>query len=509
MKFMRLFDPKENINFVSKFKVTNIIGMIIPSMSVLGLLVLGINWGIDFSGGTEMQVQFNKTVPAQDIRAILGDLGFAKNQVQSYGESSSNEMLVRVERVTTLTEEDVNKVAETVKNEMAGSWQNEADVAKLKATFEKSAGDRITLHLPLPKVAKQNKKKDPVAIESALKALGGTSGDALPALDDTSLDAFANQGFHRGAVVAKAKELGMEVTASADKQTEAEINELLLLDRALSAQEVQVIATIDGKTGFKLRRTKRKGQATADTSDSINRSEPYEGMVKYIIHFQGITDKIGKALNEKFGGAEIRRVEFVDSQVSQQLRTDGALALIYALLAILAYVAFRFDIFFSPGAIVALVHDSLGALALFAFIRIEFDLPSVAALLTVVGYSINNTIVIYDRVREILPTQTKNPLTDKEVEGYVNEAVNNTLSRTINTTLTTLAASVALLLLTKGAVQNFAAVLSLGILLGAFSSTFIAPATYLGIRKRFYDPEAGQKTNSKGHSREDKERGIV
>ena len=155
------------------------------------------------------------------------------------------------------------------------------------------------------------------------------------------------------------------------------------------------------------------------------------------------------------------------------------------------------------------MHDSLGALALFAFVRIEFDLPSVAALLTVVGYSINNTIVIYDRVREILPTQTKNPLTDKEVEGYVNEAVNNTLSRTINTTITTLCASVALLLLTKGAVQNFAAVLSLGILLGAFSSTFIAPATYLGLRKRFFDPEGAKKQTSKGHSREDKERGIV
>ena len=165
------------------------------------------------------------------------------------------------------------------------------------------------------------------------------------------------------------------------------------------------MVVIDGKTGFKLRRTKRKGQEKADyQSDSITRSEPYDSNVrKYVIHFQGITDKIGKALNEKFGCAEARCVEFVDSQVSQQFRTDGALALIYALLAILAYVAFRFDIFFSPGAVVALVHDSLGALALFAFVRIEFDLPSVAALLTVVGYSINNTIVIYDRVREILP----------------------------------------------------------------------------------------------------------
>ncbi len=509
MKFMRLFDPKENIDFVSKFKVTNIIGMLIPALSIVGLLALGINWGIDFSGGTEMQVQFTKSVPAQDIRSVLTDLGFAKNQVQSYGESSSNEMLIRVERVTTLTKEDVDKVAQTVKKEMTGSWQTAADEAKIKATFEKSAGDRITLQIPLPKIAKQSKKKDPAAIENALKALGGTSGEALPALDDTSLDAFSNQGFHRGAVVAKAKELGMAITASAEKQTEVETDELLLLDRALEAQQEKVIAVIDTKTGFKLRRTKRKGQEEADTSDSINRSEPYEGMVKYIIHFQGITDKIGKALNEKFGGAEIRRVEFVDSQVSQQLRTDGALALIYALLAILAYVAFRFDIFFSPGAVVALVHDSLGALALFAFVRIEFDLPSVAALLTVVGYSINNTIVIYDRVREILPTQTKNPLTDKEVEGYVNEAVNNTLSRTINTTITTLCASVALLLLTKGAVQNFAAVLSLGILLGAFSSTFIAPATYLALRKRFFDPEGAKKQSSKGHSREDKERGIV
>ena len=229
MKFMRLFDPKENIDFVSKFKVTNVIGMLIPILSVVGLMVLGINWGIDFSGGTEMQVQFTKAVPAQDIRSVLGDLGFAKNQVQSYGESDNNEMLIRVERVTTLTKEDVDNVAQVVKKEMTGSWQNPTDEAKLKAIFEKSAGDRITLQIPLPKIAKQNKKKDPVAIENALKALGGTSGETLPPLDDTSLDAFANQGFHRGAVVAKAKELGMEVTASADKQSEADVDELLLL----------------------------------------------------------------------------------------------------------------------------------------------------------------------------------------------------------------------------------------------------------------------------------------
>ena len=509
MKFIRLFDPKSPIDFVGKFRVTNAIALAVPVISVLGLFALGINWGIDFSGGTEMQVQFEKSVPAQEIRTVLSDLGFAKNQVQSYGESESFEMLIRVERVTTLTDEDVSKVAELVKSDMGTTWDKAKDNERVKAVFEKTAGDRISLYLPLPKVVKAAKNKDAAAIQSALKALGGTEPASLPALDDTTIDAFAQQGFHRGAVVDQAKALGMEVTAAADKQVELETDDVLALDKALAAQEQQLVALIDTKSGFKLRRTKRKGQDQADTSDSVIRAEPYDGLVKYMIHFQGITDKIGKALNEKFGGAEIRRVEFVDSQVSQQLRTDGALALIYALLAILAYVAFRFDVFFSPGAVVALVHDSLGALALFAFARIEFDLPSVAALLTVVGYSINNTIVIYDRVREILPTQTKKPLTDQQVEGYVNEAVNSTLSRTINTTLTTLAASVALLLLTKGAVQNFAAVLSLGILLGAFSSTFVAPATYLGLRKRFFDPEANQKQKSKGHSREDRERGIV
>tara|TARA_Y100001954_G_C15812113_1_gene605689 strand:+ start:268 stop:1800 length:1533 start_codon:yes stop_codon:yes gene_type:complete len=510
MKFIRLFDPKSPIDFVGKFNLTNKVAMAIPTLSVIGLFVLGINWGIDFSGGTEMQVQFKKAVPAQDIRSVLGDLGFAKNQVQSYGESDNFEMLIRVERVTTLTDKDVGQVATLVKTKMASTWQNAKDNDRVKAIFEKTAGDRISLYLPLPKVEKKaEKNKDAEAIQTALKALGGTEPTSLPALDDTTLDAFSTQGFHRGSVVEQAKTLGMDVTAAPEKQVETETNDLLALDKALQAQEQQLVALIDNDSGFKLRRTKRKGQEKADTSDSVIRAEPYDGMVKYMIHFQGITDKIGKALNETFGGAEIRRVEFVDSQVSQQLRTDGALALIYALLAILAYVAFRFDVFFSPGAVVALVHDSLGALALFAFARIEFDLPSVAALLTVVGYSINNTIVIYDRVREILPTQTKDPLTDAQVEGYVNEAVNNTLSRTINTTLTTLAASVALLLLTKGAVQNFAAVLSLGILLGAFSSTFVAPATYLGLRKRFFDPEAGTKQKGKGHSREDRERGIV
>ena len=234
-------------------------------------------------------------------------------------------------------------------------------------------------------------------------------------------------------------------------------------------------------------------------------------MVLYNIHFISVSDKIRQALEQKFGQAEIRRVEFVDSQVSKQLRTDGTLAVFYAILAILIYIAIRFDIFFSPGAVVALLQDTFGAFLVFVIFRYEFDLPSVAALLTVVGVSINNTIIVYDRIRETLPTTKDEDLDDQTLTACVNKAVNDTLSRTINTTLTTLFCSISLWIFAGGVIKSFAIVLTVGLALGAFSSTFAAPATYLFLKKYFGKRPANAllgKSKS-GYTRADRDKGIV
>ena len=347
--------------------------------------------------------------------------------------------------------------------------------------------------------------------------------DGNKPLDDFALDNMSIKGFDRGAVVAGAQRLNLLVTASAAKRVEPKADGASAKMRAYERQIALLTKIIDGK-GVKLRRTKND-EGVVGTEDAIKKTgESYKGVVKYLVMFQGISVDIERALAKKYGGADwekclgnakekpatcpdIRRIDFVDAQVAEGLQTDGLMSVLMALLLILIYVAIRFDLFFAPGAVIALVHDAIGALALFAFGRLEFDQPSIAALLTVVGYSINNTIVIYDRIRETVPTDTKRPLSDDDVASYVNRAINDTFSRTINTSLTTLCASVALAVFAGGVVQNFAIVLSVGIILGALSSTFLAPATYLWFRKNFQNPE--QTKAQGGLSREDKARGVV
>ena len=177
------------------------------------------------------------------------------------------------------------------------------------------------------------------------------------------------------------------------------------------------------------------------------------------------------------GGPEdvdLRRVEFVGPAVGEELREQGGLAMIYALFGILIYVAVRFEWRFAVGAVLALVHDVTLTLGFFALTQIEFDLAVLAAVLAVIGYSLNDTIVVYDRVRENFRILRK-----EGTEFVMNNAVNKTLSRTIVTSMTTLLVLVALFALGGAALNNFAIALIVGVLVGTYSSIFIAAAAAL------------------------------
>jgi preprotein translocase SecF subunit len=507
----RLFDPKTPWDFVSKVSMAVKLGIGLAVTSLVLLFTLGINWGIDFSGGTEMQVKFSKEVSSGDIRGVLDKAGFEKKQVQRYGAPDNHEMLLRVERITSIKDEDVQRIEKLIRDSWGNlSFGSEGAPDAVKVSFSKQEGDRITVHMPVPKAkGPAPKNLDPAAIDAALISnLGPADAEDKKALDDAAIDALSGAGFDRSAVAARAREAGYAVTAAPDKLAEANFNEALENDRLLDQQQDVLAKLLEEKSGYQLRRTKKTGEDVASTEDAIQRDEPYKGQVKYLVHFLGVSIEIEKALSAQFGEVEVRRVDFVDAAVAEQLRTDGLLAVLLALFAILVYIAVRFDIFFSPGAILALVHDSVVALAVFPLTRIEFDLPSIAAVLTVVGYSINNTIVIYDRIREVMPGEEKGRLSEEDVRTHVNQAINDTFSRTINTTLTTLFASIALWVFAGGVVQNFAIVLSAGIVLGAFSSTLLAPASYLYFRKNFHKAPA-EKKQKKGLSREDKARGVV
>ena len=173
-------------------------------------------------------------------------------------------------------------------------------------------------------------------------------------------------------------------------------------------------------------------------------------------------------------GVDLRRVEFVGPAVGEELREQGGLAMIYALFGILIYVAVRFEWRFAVGAVLALVHDVTLTLGFFALTQIEFDLAVLAAVLAVIGYSLNDTIVVYDRIRENFRILRK-----EGTEFVMNNAVNKTLARTIVTSMTTLLVLVALFVLGGAALNNFAIALIVGVLVGTYSSIFIAAAAAL------------------------------
>nr|WP_296750513.1 protein translocase subunit SecF [Thioalkalivibrio sp.] len=173
-------------------------------------------------------------------------------------------------------------------------------------------------------------------------------------------------------------------------------------------------------------------------------------------------------------GVDLRRVEFVGPAVGEELREQGGLAMIYALFGILIYVAVRFEWRFAVGAVLALVHDVTLTLGFFALTQIEFDLAVLAAVLAVIGYSLNDTIVVYDRIRENFRILRK-----ESTEFVMNNAVNKTLARTIVTSMTTLLVLVALFVLGGAALNNFAIALIVGVLIGTYSSIFIAAAAAL------------------------------
>ena len=173
---------------------------------------------------------------------------------------------------------------------------------------------------------------------------------------------------------------------------------------------------------------------------------------------------------------DVRRVDFVGPQVGEELTEDGGLAVLYALIAILVYVTFRFEYRFSLGAVAALIHDVVITLGIFSILQLNFDLSVLAAILAVIGYSLNDTIVVFDRVRENFRKIRKK--TSREI---VNQSINQTISRTLMTSFTTLLVLLSLFFLGGEAIHAFATALIIGVVVGTYSSIYVATTTALAL----------------------------
>jgi preprotein translocase subunit SecF len=222
---------------------------------------------------------------------------------------------------------------------------------------------------------------------------------------------------------------------------------------------------------------------TEEQRDQFHRTEA--GAEEYQAQFSivGIERQFESALNEGLENIEagVVQVYGVGAAAGKELRDDGIKSLFFAIALIMLYIVFRFDVRYAPGAVAALLHDALLVVGVFALTWTEVSLTSVAALLTVIGYSVNDTVVIFDRIRENVGR-----LKDKKFARVINISLNETLSRTLLTSLTLLAVTLVMNIFGSGQVQNFAFAMNIGAVVGVYSSMFVACPVVLFLHNKYF-----------------------
>ena len=206
-------------------------------------------------------------------------------------------------------------------------------------------------------------------------------------------------------------------------------------------------------------------------------------VISLAAHQQMTQQDLSAHIIKALPGSQLKQIEYIGPQVGKELATQGALAVFIALLGIMIYIALRFEYRFAVGAAVALIHDPIVILGMFSLFNIEFNLTALAAILAVIGYSLNDTIVIFDRIRENFRRLRKGTAVD-----VVNLSINQTLSRTIMTSATTLLVVLSLCLLGGTMIHSFASALIIGIVVGTYSSIYVAGsiAVALGLDRRHF-----------------------
>ncbi len=289
----------------------------------------------------------------------------------------------------------------------------------------------------------------------------------------------------------------------AEREVLIRVKEVVSIDEATLAQCEQAAGEVEGAKllgfhqpdgGSKLFLKYDAEPPWADLEKRINAAgchgtvdkgfEVREGEVPVEVSLVGVGKRLSEQIDGEFGAGTVAKIvhaETVGAKVGNQLKIDGVKSLLYAMGFIFLYVMIRFDLRFAPGGIVALAHDALITVGAFAITGKEFNLTTIAAILTIVGYSINDTIVVFDRVRERVSL-----FRDEDIDETTNRALNETLSRTILTSGTTLLSVIATYVMGSGTIADFSFALIVGITVGTYSSLVVATPVFLWVNKRFY-----------------------
>ena len=405
---MQIFKKTSEFDFMTRRKFFLVLSGIAVLLCLVAIFGLGPKFGIDFMGGTEIQVNFKEIVGSAQIRNTLAKLGFVGSDVQTFGAHES-EYLIRLQAISAVTDEQATASEAKVSKALEGNEISRFEVSP--------GGDKLTVRIA--------KKVEISTLESVVK----------------------DAGFVLAEQIAE--------PVAVDKVKDGEPDE-----------------SADAEEG-----------GDAKYCESVTCTWPHQNMRIYEINLKGVSERVMDGLRaEPFGAGAVKmRSEWVGPKVGDQLRVAGISSLGFALLFIMLYIAVRFDLRFAPGAVVALIHDVIITLGFFTVLRIDVTLATVAALLTVVGYSLNDTIVVFDRIRENL-----GKVRERKMEHVINLSINQTLSRTILTSMTTLL--VVMVLLTVGwntTIRDFAVALFIGVIVGTYSSIFVASPVVAWLDKRF------------------------
>ncbi len=362
---MQIVPADLNIPFLKYARQFAIMSSVLVGISLLLWLIFGLKYGIDFSGGTELQIRFEKAgVQGSEIRDALAGLQ-PEPEVQHFGlKDGKHEYLIKLSNISFVSDEMADEIETGLKKEYSDE--------NVRNFGHRTVGGDFLEFVTDKKIAEDRLRKDMEAYKITVKNV---------------------------------------VTEGA------------------------------------------------------------EGRWIHKIELAGLSGEVMRMLSETFGAGstELLREDSVGPKVGAELKQKGLKSILFALVMILAYIGFRFNLVFAPGAVVALIHDVLITVGVFVILGVQFTIPTIAALLTIVGYSLNDTIVVYDRIRENL-SKTKT----RSLEDVVNESINQTLSRTLLTSLTTLVVVVCLFVFGGGIIHDFALALLIGVLVGTYSSVYIA-----------------------------------
>jgi len=223
----------------------------------------------------------------------------------------------------------------------------------------------------------------------------------------------------------------------------------------------------------------------------------------YEVTLVSLDSEMRRALDAKLGAgavSAIPKVESVGAKAGNQLKADGVKSLLYAILLIMVYIAFRFDMRYGPGTVVALLHDAVITIGAFAITYKEFSLTTVAAILTIIGFSMNDTIVVFDRIRENAAR-----LRDRRFDRVVNQSINETLSRTILTSATVFFVTLAMNIWGVGVIRDFAFAMNVGVIVGTYSSIFIASPILIWLNEKFAANQRKSQRQARRPQRGDEE----